>query len=478
MLAFLVVQNIVAGTGIIFGFPSLAVMLLSEGQYSYLCTTEDPPPCQAQQQRIVRVFIIGQAALGAGMFCNGRLLDRFGPRKVAVGCLSLQGAGLLLLTFADSRFFDVLDIACLLLGLGGSGLHLSAFHVAALFPRQTRGTVTSFLVGAFIFSGVVWLVWTTIVVSWGSTRLVVGAAHSALILLIILPAGAALQPPRRFREGDILTFRGPLLRLREAPFDVLPKEGTGASGGGGDALPAPALTPTAPQGPKYLSAKFFGILLFFGSHYINFAFLVGVWCARLPCAYCRLRRPFAPRPFSYLPLHYYVLCVMAACRARWRRASKLSAMGDDEGVYARILTLAMPLFALVVPVIGQLIDRCGLPATFGVVALLGVAYDALVISKTSLGWLVIVTIALFAFFRVLLFSAMFQYIAKHFGLAHFGRVSGLVIATSSAAAFIFGFVAPYLGGSPHWGGVFTFYAILSGITIVFAAYVRALEAGK
>ena len=27
MLAFLVVQNIVAGTGIIFGFPSLAVML-------------------------------------------------------------------------------------------------------------------------------------------------------------------------------------------------------------------------------------------------------------------------------------------------------------------------------------------------------------------------------------------------------------------------------------------------------------------
>ena len=169
---------------------------------------------------------------------------------------------------------------------------------------------------------------------------------------------------------------------------------------------------------------------------------------------------------------------MAACRARWRRASKLSAMGDDEGIYARILTLAMPLFALVVPVIGQLIDRCGLPATFGVVALLGVAYDALVISTPSLGWLVIVTIALFAFFRVLLFSAMFQYIAKHFGLAHFGRVSGLVIATSSAAAFIFGFVAPYLGGSPHWGGVFTFYAILSGITIVFAAYVRALEAGK
>ena len=304
MDAALVVQNIVAGTGIIFGFPSLAVMLLSEGQYSYLCTTEDPPPCQAQQQRIVRVFIIGQAALGAGMFCNGRLLDRFGPRKVAVGCLSLQGAGLLLLTFADSRFFDVLDIACLLLGLGGSGLHLSAFHVAALFPRQTRGTVTSFLVGAFIFSGVVWLVWTTIVVSWGSTRLVVGAAHSALILLIILPAGAALQPPRRFREGDILTFRGPLLRLREAPFDVLPKR-VRAQVAAEEMLQRRRL-PLPHRKGKVPLGEVLWHPLFFGSHYINFAFLV-VWS--LACPVPTVGSTVAPPPlcpFSYLPLHYYV----------------------------------------------------------------------------------------------------------------------------------------------------------------------------
>ena len=67
--------------------------------------------------------------------------------------LVVMGIGLLLLALADSGRFDAFDVACALLGFGGSGLHLGAFHVSALFEPRRRGTVTSVLVGTFIFSG-------------------------------------------------------------------------------------------------------------------------------------------------------------------------------------------------------------------------------------------------------------------------------------------------------------------------------------
>ena len=423
MLTFIVVQNIVVSAGIVFGFPSLAVLLLSEGQYAGLCIGAEASPCAAQQTRLERVFVVGQASLGAGMFLNGRLLDWLGPRKVTLSCLCVMGIGLLLLALADSGRFDAFDVACALLGFGGSGLHLGAFHVSALFEQRRRGTVTSVLVGTFIFSGIMWLGWAMLCINWGANRMVVGLVHAGVVLFVVLPASSQLQPPRRFRDGDTVTIQRLSLKLQS------PGEGVAAG--------TPTTATTRPPGPKYLSIKFAGILLFFGTHYVNFAFLLGVW------------------------------------------GGKLQAMGDRDGLYPRILSLAMPLFALTVPLIGQLIDKCGLPIAFVVTSLCGVGYNVLIVMNRVPGALVVLAIAVFSFFRVLVFSAMFSYVAKHFGLANFGRVCGVVLSVSTTAAFGFGFFAPeVIGGRPHWDGVLVGWLIVAIASLSFGVYVRVLERGS
>ena len=66
---------------------------------------------------------------------------------------------------------------------------------------------------------------------------------------------------------------------------------------------------------------------------------------------------------------------------------------------------------------------------------------------------------------------------KHFGVHHFGRVNGLIIASSSLFAFVFtAFIAPAIGGQPHWTGALITSIVAGALSSAFPMYVRALEA--
>jgi nitrate/nitrite transporter NarK len=87
---------------------------------------------------------------------------------VVAGTL-LNVTALVLFGVSNSKDFNALPYAAVVLGLGGITFHLAQFHISNLFPRN-RGLISSLLVAGFTGCGIIFYFLNLIFDSAGGTR--------------------------------------------------------------------------------------------------------------------------------------------------------------------------------------------------------------------------------------------------------------------------------------------------------------------
>ncbi len=197
-------------TGVLFGFSALASTLMRRGQYSELCTvgsTDEGGVCTAQKLRFSLIYTFASTCLFSSFLAFGLIVDKYGgPRRAnLIGCM-LVAAGILFLSLSDSKTLDLFPVGFALVGLGGPGVHISLFHVALLFPPARKNTIQSFLVGAFVLSGIAFPVERWLIESAGVSRSTVLGAHACVLVFLTL-LGYRIWPDKKFTPGDSIRFR-------------------------------------------------------------------------------------------------------------------------------------------------------------------------------------------------------------------------------------------------------------------------------
>jgi MFS family permease len=225
LLVFGFVQSFLC-SGIVYGWPGLVLILKSDGLYREKClpgttaasvaatnhsivTTvvladqtdsggdRGGSSCPEQQTALNALFTIAQGCLTGAMLFNGVLVDKHGPRVASVlgTCLVVCGAVMFGLSDGPDQAggMDMSVISLCIMAVGGSGVHLSWFHLSNLFPSRRcvaapnaharlhallqvlesshprlprhRQTISSIVIAAFVLSGVVFPIWQLLVVS-------------------------------------------------------------------------------------------------------------------------------------------------------------------------------------------------------------------------------------------------------------------------------------------------------------------------
>eukprot|EP00457_Paulinella_chromatophora_P006367 gb/GEZN01006385.1/.p1 GENE.gb/GEZN01006385.1/~~gb/GEZN01006385.1/.p1 ORF type:complete len:508 (-),score=40.46 gb/GEZN01006385.1/:146-1546(-) len=135
--------------GVIFGWSALNIMFEEEGVYHYLCDagTAVSDVCSAQQLRLSALYTIGAFVNTCGSILMGCFLDRYGPLAASVVGHAQGIIACVMLAFS-SRSFDLYFPGVFMLCLAGPAVHLSHFHVSALFP-ESQSLITSLFAGTF-----------------------------------------------------------------------------------------------------------------------------------------------------------------------------------------------------------------------------------------------------------------------------------------------------------------------------------------
>ena len=199
-------------SGVVFGWPALAVALKREGAFSSKCADDDDE-CKSQEVALARVFTIGVLCMFGARLPVGLALDRLGARVTVV--ITLLGAAIGALLFA-SKYYAVgfaLITGC------ANGIHVGSMHLAQLFIGR-EGSVTTIFNGAHQMGSLVFLAFLGIYGS-GVSLPAIFRGYAACLAGFALLHGCVIQPPSRYRKGDhvSLTCAVPCLRAHQIHTD-------------------------------------------------------------------------------------------------------------------------------------------------------------------------------------------------------------------------------------------------------------------
>ena len=136
-------------SGVVFGWPALAVALKREGAYADKCADDDDE-CKAQEVALARVFTIGVVCMFGARLPVGLALDRLGARVTVV--ITLLGAAIGALLFASNNY----AVGFALITGCANGVHVGSMHLAQLFLGR-EGSVTTIFNGAHQMGSLVFL---------------------------------------------------------------------------------------------------------------------------------------------------------------------------------------------------------------------------------------------------------------------------------------------------------------------------------
>ncbi|KAF2120171.1 MFS transporter-like protein Fmp42 [Lophiotrema nucula] len=148
-------------SGIVFGFAALKPILISEGVFSDLCTTEEAKAsvetCYEQDLRLNFFFSLASTTANVSALPIGTMLDRYGPRICFLfGSLCLAAGSILMSLAFQIEEFDGYTIGNFFLALGGTSIFLPSFQIANAFPKYS-GTIVAIVTGAFDASAAIFL---------------------------------------------------------------------------------------------------------------------------------------------------------------------------------------------------------------------------------------------------------------------------------------------------------------------------------
>ena len=410
-------------SGILYGWPGLVLILRADGMYAELCQQAGGSGsaaggggggCVQQNAALNQLFNVAQAVLTGAMLCNGMAIDRFGPRWSCLGTalVAVGSAGFALQPLplpGDS--IDASYIWLCVMGVGGSAVHLSWFHMSNLFPTRVQ-TVASIIVSGFVLAGIVFPLFQLLTDAFpGFGRREVFLIIAA-VNLATLPFAIRLWPAAPFALGDRLDFTSWSLAYTVTPAPPRDTAQTDKADKveGGEEQQEPALVPKAEPDEVVKAA-------------LKESEMSLAKQLRTPAFVCML---------LFFCLHFF--------RYIWLLGTLLEQFEAKDGTveaartYTQITGWALPLAAVGQPFIGLLLDKHGFFKGFSFVVGCGMAYSALVLSASLP--LQILMIPFMAVFRVALFSCMFGFVASTFGFKSFGRISGIVLCCGSLSSLL------------------------------------------
>lgn len=143
--------------------PFLSFMPCTD-EFMELCDDTEMGPddtsCDERDSALEVIYVLGTSSIFFSMFIGGFMADRYGPRLTACMGILLSALGSILFAFSDSQSFNAFAIAYILLGFGPF-VHASLFHIANLYGSRKQ-LITSLIVGAFILSGFIFVIFESI----------------------------------------------------------------------------------------------------------------------------------------------------------------------------------------------------------------------------------------------------------------------------------------------------------------------------
>ena len=243
------------------------------------------------------------------------------------------------------------------MAIGGSGVHLSWFHVSNLFPAR-RQTVSSIIIAGFVGSGAVFPVYQLLADAFPGNfgRKEIFSLHGVLVACTV-PFAWRLWPDAPYALGDTVTFTGWTLAYEITPAaDTEPKKVQPAQQQVTDVKPpeCESITDGVSTLTKVLEVP------------MPESELGVAQQLRLPSFWC-MQTFFAIHFFRYIWLLGTLLEQFEAKGS----AGATAAEADAARFYTKITGWALPAAAILQPGIGMLLDRYGFARGFLFVVLCG-----------------------------------------------------------------------------------------------------------
>mmetsp|Transcript_60775 Transcript_60775/g.100949 ORF Transcript_60775/g.100949 Transcript_60775/m.100949 type:complete len:1477 (-) Transcript_60775:181-4611(-) len=383
------IANSVLLGGLTFGFPSLALILRKERVFSESCACGIF--CSGQQERLSILSTFGfVAAIGSRLFI-GNLLDRTGPRLVSsLCCVSCFAA---FIAFAVVDDMERAVTACwIILAGAGSGLHLTGFHTTNLFEGKRRKAASAALSAGFGASSLILPVLQSLHqfadVSWKG----ISVFYSIICLLLFLN-NLLIQPQCSWRKPGSTPHK--FWRHSSNGIIVLDCKSCNSHATCKDTLQA-----TSKRNSLHLDSELREILC--SASFWGEAFFFSI---------------------NLFAITFYLSTVGAILFALGDQ--KISDQPNDisDYVYTRIAGFINGIGFLWFPAVSALSQNLSFAKLFACIVIANI----LLISLLTLPVLEtqVLTFAVQAGARLMLFSVHFGYIGQRFGFKHFGILNGI-----------------------------------------------------
>lgn len=474
-----------------FGFAALKPILIKEGVYRELCTSDELnagvevcfevcPDFAAdhdarlmtylpqQDLRLNFFFSLASTTANVSALPVGTLLDRYGPRLcLLLGCVSLATGSILMSLAFKIVEFDGFAIANFFLALGGTFIFLPSFQIANAFPKYA-GSVVALVTGAFDASAAVFLFY----------RLTYEASNRGfkpqtfflvylVVPLLIAIAQLTFLPSESYKTAPQLEMK--IHRLEDNMRDVHSSD---------DELPDDEMWKRRKARSTRRRQRLSQLDDLVGDaktrrqqkerleHQQEAS---GVWGAlHNKSATEQMITPW----FILLTLLTVIQMVRMNYFIATIREQYTYMLGSVEGAIKinDFFDWALPLGGVIsTPFLGALLDNVSTP---GVLLILVMIITAIgIIGSIPAMWAGYVNVLLFVFLRPLYYSAMSDYATKVFGFATFGRVYGTIVCFSGlvnlSQTAIDALTKGNFGGNPIPVNVFlTVSAFLIGTALV------------
>ena len=390
-------QNMTMG-GIIFGWSSILPVLLTSAARGGLGLSVD---------FVHLMFVAGSFSSFLGPLCLGLVLDAYGPRVCSTVSITFIIAGCLFFSLADiSQTYQLLIGICLI-AFGGPGVQSAVIHLSNLFPSW-KASATAIITGSFQLSFFIFTIFYHLWVNERWEYRSIFLVYSAVCVLMVI-ASLVIWPDTPFTfEKSVRSLQSDSADSQDAP--IVATESTG-------------LLPKKQQNlrPRIGLLRAPSVMIHSESYGFETADLKSKTLYHQVCSI-----EFIELAVFFIISTYWTNFFLGTLDMQLGDVMGLNYAQRDE--VGRLCTLAMTLGAVIIPLIGFIMDFFGFPITSLLTAVFGITWACLLRVETleSLR----LSLIFYTLFRTFLFTFTFAYLADVLGFTYFGILAGLLFMAS------------------------------------------------
>lgn len=404
--------------GLMFGWPSLMLMLQSEDQFAERCHGT-PAPCAAQESIYHWIWTVASSTCLASSLLTGLLLDALGPRFAATVCALGMVLGVFLIAVHDSKTFNVLLPGMILISALGPGVQNACVHTSNLF--KSRSTASSMIIGSFNVSYAVFLLLELVHRQFGTARrqlflsLCVFVAVAAVLAFLVMPAKPFTEASKKKKskrpEGDSLL--------------------AGGFGPGGDV--SPGGSEGSPSLNRQASPQVSAATLTVGR--ARRTVLVTVLLKEAPLHHQVMSSPFLNLLVWTTVAMFWMNFYIGTVASRLGRGGSVQVAGEEgREKFIELFNLLSPAGVLFLPVIGYIFDKVSFPLGLLITQGFGVLFAGLLLVHTRVA-LICAWVA-YTLFRNCAFATLFSFLTHYLGFQNLGVLVGLCLLVSGLVSML------------------------------------------